>query len=127
MCRSDYEIEDGERIFCGLDVGGSRAATALVWVTEDLRVGVKTWDGEEAVIFAGAALRKLANGHTIVEAAFDPWRFGAQAFDLSKRGIEGGAVPAARLAARAGLGAAECRDPNAPRAAPARTSRSSRA
>ena len=59
-CRAEYEIEDGERIFCGLDVGGSRAATALVYVTEDLRVGVQTWEGEEAVIYAEAALRELA-------------------------------------------------------------------
>jgi hypothetical protein len=56
-------------------------------VTEDLRVGVKTWEGEEAVIYAEAALRELAEGYTIMEAAFDPWRFGAQALDRSKRGI----------------------------------------
>lgn len=86
-CRADYAIEDGERIFCGLDVGGSRAATALVWVTEDLRVGVQTWEGEEAVIYAEAALRELAERYAVVEAAFDPWRFGAQALDLSKRGL----------------------------------------
>ena len=86
-CRAEYKIEDGERIFCGLDVGGTRAATALVWVTEDLRVGVKTWDGEEAVIYAEAALREIAERYTIVEAAFDPWRFGAQALDLSAAGL----------------------------------------
>jgi hypothetical protein len=55
-------------------------------VTEDLRVGVQTWTGEK-VIYAEAALRELAERFTIVEAAFDPWRFGAQALDLSKRGL----------------------------------------
>ena len=86
-CRATYEIEDGETIFCGLDVGGSRAATALVYVTEDLRVGVRIWDGEEAVIYAESALRELAERYTIAECAFDPWRFGAQALDLSKAGL----------------------------------------
>ena len=86
-CQSEYVIEDGERIVCGLDVGGSRAATALVFVTEDLRVGVKTWEGEEAVIYAEDAIRELAERFTITEVAFDPWRFGAQALDLSQRGL----------------------------------------
>jgi phage terminase large subunit-like protein len=39
------------------------------------------------VIYAEAALRELAERYAIVEAAFDPWRFGAQALDLSKRGL----------------------------------------
>jgi phage terminase large subunit-like protein len=86
-CRAEYEIEDGETVFAGLDVGGSRAATALVWITENLRVGVQTWDGEEAVLYAEAALRALAERYTIAEVAFDPWRFGAQALDLSKAGL----------------------------------------
>jgi len=86
-CRADYEIEPGERVFVGIDIGGTRAATALVYVTEDLRVGVQTWEGEEAVIYAEAALRELAERQVIVEAAFDPWRFGAQALDLSKAGL----------------------------------------
>ncbi|MGC1799243.1 MAG: terminase TerL endonuclease subunit, partial [Solirubrobacterales bacterium] len=86
-CRAEYEIEDGETVFCGLDVGGSRAATALVYVTEELRVGVQTWSGEEAVIFAEAALRELAERFTVARVYFDPWRFGAQALDLSQRGL----------------------------------------
>jgi phage terminase large subunit-like protein len=86
-CRAEYEIEDGERIVCGLDVGGSRAATALVYVTEDLRIGVQTWEGEEAVVYAEAALRELAGRYVVIEAAFDPWRFGAQALHLSKTGM----------------------------------------
>ena len=68
-------------------MGGSRAATALVYVTDDLRVGVETWTGEEAVIFAEAKLREVAERFSIVEAAFDPWRFGAQALDLQSAGL----------------------------------------
>jgi phage terminase large subunit-like protein len=86
-CRGDYEIEPGEAVWAGIDVGGSRAATALVWLTEDLRVGVKTWQGEEAVLFVEAELRALAERQTVRECAFDPWRFGAQALDLGQRGL----------------------------------------
>ncbi len=86
-CRADYAIEDGERVFVGIDIGGSRAATALVYATEDLRIGVQTWEGEEAVIYAEAALRDLAERYVIAEAAFDPWRFGAQALDLANAGL----------------------------------------
>jgi phage terminase large subunit-like protein len=39
------------------------------------------------VIYAESALRKLAEQYAIVEAAFDPWRFGAQALDLSREGL----------------------------------------
>lgn len=92
-CRADYEIEDGERVFVGIDVGGSRAATALVYVTDDLRVGVTTWTGEEAVICAEAALRELAERFVIREVAFDPWRFGAQAVALEGEGLRMVAFP----------------------------------
>jgi phage terminase large subunit-like protein len=86
-CRADYEIEDGEQVWVGLDVGGSRAATALVFLTEDLRVGVMTWDGEEAVLYAEAALRDLADRFNVMRCYFDPWRFGAEALDLSAAGL----------------------------------------
>lgn len=39
------------------------------------------------MIYAEAALRELAGKYTIVECAFDPWRFGAQALDLSREGL----------------------------------------
>jgi phage terminase large subunit-like protein len=48
---------------------------------------VQTWEGETAVIFAEAALRELAERFAIVEVGFDPWRFGAQAIDLSAAGL----------------------------------------
>ncbi|MEK6250946.1 MAG: terminase TerL endonuclease subunit [Actinomycetota bacterium] len=39
------------------------------------------------MIYAEAALRELAERYVIREVAFDPWRFGAQALDLAKRGL----------------------------------------
>jgi hypothetical protein len=78
-CRDDFTIELGERVSIGVDLGGARSATPLLYVTDDLCVGVQTWTGEEAVTFAEAALRELAEWFTIAEVGFDPWRFGAQA------------------------------------------------
>lgn len=92
-CRDDFAIEDGETVFCGLDLGGSRAATALAWVTSDLRTGVETWEGEEAVVFAEAALRNLAERVLIAEVAFDPWRAGGLATTLQAEGMRMVAFP----------------------------------
>ena len=33
-CAADYEMRRGEPVWAGVDVGGSRAASAVVWVTE---------------------------------------------------------------------------------------------
>lgn len=74
-------------MYACIDVGGTRAATALVYVTDDLRVGCSTWEGEEAVIYVEAALRELAERFAIVECGFDPWRFGAQAINLASAGL----------------------------------------
>jgi phage terminase large subunit-like protein len=86
-CRADYEIERGEKVWVGVDVGGTRSLSSVCWVTADLRVGVKSWRGEESVLFAEAEVERLAAEHSIVEVAFDPWHFGPQALDLGRRGL----------------------------------------
>lgn len=86
-CRAEYAIDDGERVFVGVDIGGTRAATAVVWITDDLRVGVWTGEGEEAVIYAEAKVHELAERFAIAECVFDPWRFGAQAVELESAGL----------------------------------------
>jgi hypothetical protein len=80
-------IEPGERIWVGVDVGGRRALSSVVGVTDDLRVGVKSWRGEESVLFAQAEVERLAQEFVVVECAFDPWHFGPAALDLGQRGI----------------------------------------
>jgi phage terminase large subunit-like protein len=80
-------IEPGERIWVGVDVGGRRALSSVVGVTDDLRVGVKSWRGEESVLFAQAEVERLAQEFVVVERAFDPWHFGPAALDLGQRGI----------------------------------------
>jgi phage terminase large subunit-like protein len=86
-------IKPTERVFVGVDVGGERSASAVVWVTEDLRVGCKVFHGDRAVLECADQVRELAETFTIAEVAFDPWRFEAPALDLAERGIPVVAFP----------------------------------
>jgi phage terminase large subunit-like protein len=81
------KILAGERIFVGVDVGGERSASAVVWVTEDLRVDCELFHGNEAVLDVAAKVRELAETFHVVECAYDPWRFMQGALELAERGI----------------------------------------
>ena len=48
--RPDREDPADERICVGVDVGGERSASAVVWVTEDLRVDCRVFHGDRAVL-----------------------------------------------------------------------------
>jgi phage terminase large subunit-like protein len=76
-----------ERVFVGVDVGGERSASAVVAVTEDLRVHAWVYTGNEAVLQCAAKVRDLAEEYTIAEVVFDPWRFQQGALELAERGI----------------------------------------
>lgn len=86
-CGSDDPVEPGDPIWVGVDVGGERSASAVVWVTEDLRVGVAIYHGDEAVLDCLAKVRQLAGTHDVREVAFDPWRFGQAAIELEREGL----------------------------------------
>jgi len=86
-CAGDATIEDGEPVWVGVDVGGERSASAVVWVTEDLRVGAAIYHGDEAVLDCLAKVRQLAATYTVAEVAFDPWRFGQAAIELEREGL----------------------------------------
>jgi phage terminase large subunit-like protein len=87
------KINPGERIFVGVDVGGERSASAVVWVTEDLRVDCRVFHGDRAVLECADQARELALTYSIAELAFDPWRFEAPALELAERGIPVVAFP----------------------------------
>lgn len=87
-CADSYTIEPGETIWAGVDIGGERAASAISYVTEDLRVGVEIFEGETAVLTVDRRLRELADTFDIREVAFDTWRFGGKpALDLQEHGL----------------------------------------
>jgi hypothetical protein len=60
QCVTSPVIEAGEPISVGVDVGGQRSATAVAWVTADLRAGVWIGHGDDAVLEAGEVMRELA-------------------------------------------------------------------
>lgn len=48
-CAGTPEFVDGERIRIGVDVGGSRADSAVVWVNASLQVGVQIFSGDDGL------------------------------------------------------------------------------
>jgi phage terminase large subunit-like protein len=86
-CAGEAAIEDGEHVWVGVDVGGSRAASAVVMVTADLRVRAQTWQGDDAVLKVAAHVRELAGRYQVREVAYDPWRFRSEALRLEEAGL----------------------------------------
>jgi phage terminase large subunit-like protein len=84
----DLEIDAEEKICVGIDVGGARADTAVVWVTEDGRIGARIFSGEEGIVEAGALLPVLAERYRVRELVYDPWRAAMLIRGLESRGIK---------------------------------------
>ena len=83
-CVGDCEA-DGEPAWLGVDIGGSRAASALIGVTDDLRVcEVHIFQGDEAVLEVTDRVLEIATRRPVVELAFDPWRYQAEALRLER-------------------------------------------
>jgi hypothetical protein len=79
---------DGEPIYCGLDVGGERSATALVWINEARHVGCQFWYGDEGVLHAKAAIADLSRRYRLAALAFDPWRAQQLALEVQQQGVQ---------------------------------------
>jgi phage terminase large subunit-like protein len=92
-CAGEADFENGERIVVGIDIGGERADSAVVWVNERLHVGVEVLSGDRAVLDIADVVRELAERFTIVECTFDPWRAGQIGQELGYRGIRVSAFP----------------------------------
>lgn len=88
-CRSDYTVDPAEPVTYGVDVGGSRSATALVGVLagpDGVRVAsVDIWQGRGAVMELVAHVRALLDaGRRVRELVFDPMRFDSEAQRLEQ-------------------------------------------
>jgi phage terminase large subunit-like protein len=80
-------FEPGERVWIGVDVGGERSHTAVVWISESLQVGCAIFEGEEGVLRAVEQVRELAATYAVAECIYDPWRFGQAALELEREGL----------------------------------------
>lgn len=89
-CRAVYGVEPGEPLVLGVDVGGSRSATAIVGCVPDDDGGVRialveVWQGTDAVLRASAYVEGLvASGRPIREVVYDPMRFSSEALRLER-------------------------------------------
>jgi phage terminase large subunit-like protein len=86
-CIGQPEFADGERVWVGVDVGGERSASAVVWVNERLHVGASIFHGEGGVLECVGLVQELASRYELAEVIYDPWRFGQAAQELAQRGI----------------------------------------
>jgi hypothetical protein len=87
------DLEDGETLWCGVDIGGERSGTAVATVTDDGRVHADVWQGDDAVMRAAAHLRELHCRYRLAGVAFDPWRFQTEAQRLRTEGVPMVKVP----------------------------------
>ena len=87
QCAGTPVFEDGERIWVGLDVGGTEADTAVCWVSEALQVGVAVFSGDEGILAAKELIEQLAERYQVAELSYDPWRARQLALELEQRRI----------------------------------------
>jgi phage terminase large subunit-like protein len=92
-CVGEVDFEDGERIVVGVDIGGERSDSAVVWINERLHVGCEVLSGDRAVLNIADVVHELAERFTIIECTFDPWRAGQIGQELEQRGIRVSAFP----------------------------------
>jgi phage terminase large subunit-like protein len=85
-CRA-FEIGLGERIWVGVDLGGTRALSSVTWVAGDLRVGTRSFRGEEGPLYCQALVEELADEYEIAEVCSDPWKAAPMLLELGQRGI----------------------------------------
>ncbi len=86
-CVGSPSFEDGEPIWVGVDVGGERSASAVVWVNADLHVGAAIYHGDGGVLECVDQVRDLAAQYSLRECIFDPWRFGQAAQELERERV----------------------------------------
>ena len=82
-----------ERIVIGIDIGGERSDSAVVWINDELHVGAEVLSGDRAVLDIAEVVHELAERFTIAECTFDPWRAGQIGQELAERGIRVSAFP----------------------------------
>jgi phage terminase large subunit-like protein len=83
-CAGDWAPAD-EPVVLFVDVGGSRASTALIGVTGDLVVAeIRILQGDEAVLAVVDEIVDIASRRPVIEVAHDPWRFRSEALRLER-------------------------------------------
>jgi phage terminase large subunit-like protein len=92
-CVGEPAFTGGEDIWVGVDIGGERSATAVVWTNAALQVGCAIYHGDAGVLEAVDHVRALAGQFNVRELVYDPWRFGQAAQELEREGLLAVAFP----------------------------------
>ena len=92
-CIGEPDFTPGEDIWIGVDVGGERSATAVVWCNDRLHVGCGIYHGDSGVLDAVDHVRQLSAQFNVRELVYDPWRFGQAAQELEREGLTAVAFP----------------------------------
>lgn len=92
-CEGTPTFEAGERIWIGVDIGGTRSTSAVAWINEAHHVGCEIHHGDGGVLDCVDLIRELAGRYELREVMFDPWRFGQAAQELEQQRIVVTAFP----------------------------------
>jgi phage terminase large subunit-like protein len=93
QCVGQPVFTDGEPIWAGVDVGGDRSASAVVWINAAYQVGCEIFHGDAGVLGCVDLVRELAARYDLREVMYDPWRFGQAAQELEQARIVVTAFP----------------------------------
>ncbi len=93
QCVGEPAFTDGEPIWVGVDVGGDKSASAVVWINQAHEVGVEVFHGDAGVLDCIEAIRELASRYLLREVMYDPWRFGQAAQELEQERVTVTAFP----------------------------------
>jgi phage terminase large subunit-like protein len=80
--------QQGSDVWVGLDIGGARADTAIVWIDRQGAIDCRIWSGDDAIMDATAFLPALARKFRIRELVYDPWRAQMVAKIAEQHGIK---------------------------------------
>jgi phage terminase large subunit-like protein len=86
-CAGETRFTDGERVWVAVDVGGARSATAVIFLNEQLHVGVRIFQGEDAILLAANAVLDLAEQFQVAEIVYDNWRAAMLARGWEQHGL----------------------------------------
>jgi phage terminase large subunit-like protein len=73
-CANGRRPQQGTDIWVGVDIGGARADTAIVWIDRKGAIDCRIWSGDDAIMDATAFLPALAQKFRIREVVYDLWR-----------------------------------------------------
>jgi len=92
-CVGQPTFTDGEPVWVGVDVGGDKSASAVVWINARHHVGCEIFHGDQGVLDCLDLIRELAGRYDLREVLYDPWRFGQAAQELERERIVVTAFP----------------------------------